>query len=436
MVAVRALTATALCAGAAFTAFALPAGAAVDVQRIADPSLRADTDRACGHTFISDHLAAAANGSAVAIWPGSIGGRCEVLVADRAPGGSWSRAQQLSRWPEGSYEPQIAMNASGEVVVAWWAGSRRSHSRGLGSRVQVATRSARGNWSAPVTIAANTGTVMSISVAIDDRGNVALTWLSQARGKPRATVHVSRARIGSRWSAPKLVFPARPGKRDAVGGPGAPAVGFGPGGSAIVAWAMNGASRNDRRVLVRELRGGRLLGVRRVGPVGATISFSPTALRSGAVVIPVLRGNNQALLTRSRRGKWSAQALPKRARLLAYRSGVGVAVERLAAAPQRYLTRTTTSGPWQPGPYGTEHLAAIAPGGGAIHATTARDGQMVLDTHHAGEWLAPIPLWGFGGEAEATPVKHDLVAVGPSTAIVLARAANAPNDILAYTITR
>jgi len=141
--------------------------------------------------------------------------------------------------------PAVA-TARGRAAVAWCAGDR----------LLVADRAGPG-WSPPVAATAVDRGVCADAeampaIAVNARGHAVLAWRAFAFGRPR--VEAARRRGGS-WSAPRVLG-------QAPRGVGAPAVGLGPRGGAVVAWT-HPVSPSVSVIATRAAAGGGAWGPRR-----------------------------------------------------------------------------------------------------------------------------------------------------------------------------
>ena len=76
-----------------------------------------------------------------------------IRVALRAPGGRWTPAERVSRNDTGVAAPDVAVDAAGEVIVAWTQNTVHGAAPSQGPvYIRVAIRSAGGQWSAPHTV--------------------------------------------------------------------------------------------------------------------------------------------------------------------------------------------------------------------------------------------------------------------------------------------
>jgi hypothetical protein len=166
-------------------------------------------------------------GEAIAVWDAWLGREEQVIqVSTRPAGGNWSAPLDLSRTDEGAARPDLSMNERGEAAISWQA-----HPSGW-NVVQVAQRSVLGSWSPPEEIAGRFGPANSNApepqVAMDPEGDVALAW--QNFEVSEGVVDAAVKQAGSPWSPPtQMASPTGYGACE-------PQVAMGPHGEATVAW--------------------------------------------------------------------------------------------------------------------------------------------------------------------------------------------------------
>jgi hypothetical protein len=190
-----------------------------------------------------------------------------IQVAMRSAGGQFSAPQMISG-SEDAFEPRVAMNARGDVVVAW----REFPAHGC--RVRVAFYRAGRGWSAPRTVSDTHASGEGQRVAIDERGDATVIWSAQ-RGR-HAFVELATRDSAGRWTTGHVLARTRATVLK-------PEVGMDPSGDAVAAWWQDG----DERVAARPA-GGRWLAPRRLadnsrnGPASLAIDRRGDALLAWA----------------------------------------------------------------------------------------------------------------------------------------------------------
>jgi hypothetical protein len=173
-------------------------------------------------------------GRATAAWTVGDHNTQVLVTATRAPGGRWSAPVALT---SDESEPGLAVNGRGDAVLAWIGSDPADHAREV---VQASFRRAGGRFSDPVTIAAG-HLNWPPSVAIDARGDAAVTWnQEEPRGPFPGPIFVAERPAGGGWSAPRRLS----GRQERTY---SPVIAMSGRGSAVVAWTrMN--KRDDRQV--------------------------------------------------------------------------------------------------------------------------------------------------------------------------------------------
>jgi hypothetical protein len=124
-------------------------------------------------------LATDAQGNALLVWVQRIGDfrtRADLWASRFTPAGGWSAPQLLETDDTGTVtEPDIAMNAAGNAVVAW------VQSDGQGATLRSARFAPSSGWSTPVAVENAAGDAAYPQVAIDRNGNALVVW-GQFRG--------------------------------------------------------------------------------------------------------------------------------------------------------------------------------------------------------------------------------------------------------------
>lgn len=116
-----------------------------------------------------------AAGDATVVWMAHRGGRYVVQSAYLPAGGRWGAPTLVSQPGEEGGDPQIALDAAGNTLVAWSGEDNGTE------YVRTASRPAGGSWEAP-TDASNPGEeVQSIQDAVDPDGDAIVAWAGDGR---------------------------------------------------------------------------------------------------------------------------------------------------------------------------------------------------------------------------------------------------------------
>lgn len=157
-------------------------------------------------------------GNATAVWK-----RGEVIQAAFRPFlGSWEAPIPLSG--EGSFVPQAAMDARGDVTAVWM------HFDGSRYVVESAYKPERGEWESPTLVSQPGEEGGNPHVALDAKGDALVVWRGEDEGQE--FVRAAYKPLGGSWGPPADVSSVGEHVqqlRDAVD----------PDGNAIVAWAGN-----------------------------------------------------------------------------------------------------------------------------------------------------------------------------------------------------
>jgi hypothetical protein len=180
----------------------------------------------------SSSMAAAGNGALAVAWIVSHRFDFSLLVAVRPPGGALAQPVVLAAPQAGGVDhPSVAVNAVGDVLVAYQTATKASHLR-LQGRIAVAYRPAgRSAFVGPVVVDRVLGTPPTVALAADGTGMVA--W-SRHRTLKAVTV-----RPGGAIGRAEAIL--RPKNGRAV-------VAVGPRSAATVAYAVTDTAIHGRRV--------------------------------------------------------------------------------------------------------------------------------------------------------------------------------------------
>jgi hypothetical protein len=173
-----------------------------------------------GENAQSPQVAADANGDVAAVWLRSNGANNIVQVATKPAGGSWSAPVNLSAAGEDADSPRVALDASGDVFVAW------DRSDGSTDRLQAAVESG-GTWGATATLSESGESANLSDLKVDGSGTATVVWdLFNTSGD--YVVQAATYASGS-WSAAQSLT-------SATGDAGTPSVALDASGDATVAW--------------------------------------------------------------------------------------------------------------------------------------------------------------------------------------------------------
>jgi Ca2+-binding RTX toxin-like protein len=109
-------------------------------------------------------------GGAVASWRWADGAFLVVQAAVRSKAGAWSAPEVLSGPGRSASQPQIAMDASGNAIVAWL------RFNGSWTAAQVASRTAGGSWEVAQNLSERGGNARRLDLAMNSRGDAVVIW--------------------------------------------------------------------------------------------------------------------------------------------------------------------------------------------------------------------------------------------------------------------
>jgi hypothetical protein len=139
-----------------------------------------------------------AAGDATVVWMAHRGGRYVVKSAFRPAGGEWESPTLVSQPGEEGGDPQIALDAAGDTLVAW-----RGEDAGT-EYVRTATRPAGGSWEVPTDASTAGEEVQSIQDAVAPNGDAIVAWAGDGRQVGEySNVHASFQPSGGAWEAPE-----------------------------------------------------------------------------------------------------------------------------------------------------------------------------------------------------------------------------------------
>ncbi len=119
-----------------------------------------------------------------------------VLTAAAPALGAWGAPGRASRGPAPAHSPDLAINATGDAVAVWVAGTR------LRERIVVSVRPAGGRWRPPQIVSGSGRRAIDPPVTVDANGRLLAVWPQAVRtrtlrvrgGPRRQAVSVGPAR--------------------------------------------------------------------------------------------------------------------------------------------------------------------------------------------------------------------------------------------------
>src|SRR5262245_4192760 len=125
---------------------------------------------AAGSDGFEPDVAVDPTGNVIAVWTRSAGPNTRIQFATRTATGPWSAATFISDPGQNASEPNVAIDSSGNALVAW------SRSDGTNIRIQTAFRPVGGSFAAPLTVSDAGFDATKPQVSFDPPGKALLTW--------------------------------------------------------------------------------------------------------------------------------------------------------------------------------------------------------------------------------------------------------------------
>ena len=179
-----------------------------------------------GHTALDPSVAFDAAGEALVVWDVYDEGDDVVQAAQRAQGGAWQAAQDLSSATENAWAPSMAMSSPGEALAVWEHETAAGH-----YAVEGASRSAAGHWEAPMSLSPAGDNARFPSLAVNASGAAVAAW-EQKNGESFSVQGALRP-AGGAWQPPAGISTA------VKHGELFPQVAIDTAGDALVAWELD-----------------------------------------------------------------------------------------------------------------------------------------------------------------------------------------------------
>jgi hypothetical protein len=123
-----------------------------------------------GQDGFEPQVAVDGSGNVVAVWTRSDGTNFRIQSANRTPNGAWSAAQTISDPGQPASTPRVAVDPAGNALAVW------TRFDGSKLRVQAAYRPAGGSFAAPVTVSAAGQDATAPAVSMDASGKGIVAW--------------------------------------------------------------------------------------------------------------------------------------------------------------------------------------------------------------------------------------------------------------------
>jgi hypothetical protein len=177
-------------------------------------------------------VAVDAQGDATAVWVRSDGSHNLVQASTRPAGGSWSVPATLSAAGQSADQPQVAVDAHGNVTALW------ERNNGTQDVVQVAVRPAGGSWSSPSSLSSPSVSAQYPQMAIDPAGDAAAIW--QSFDGSSFSILATIRRAGTSWPLPTTLAAGSSTYAGAT-----PDVGLDDAGDAVAVWYRAGGGQHQ-----------------------------------------------------------------------------------------------------------------------------------------------------------------------------------------------
>jgi hypothetical protein len=192
---------------------------------------------AAGAFSHSPQVAVDSQGNATAVWERYNPKGTLIQSASRPVGGSWSAPVSLFKPRRYAQQPQVAVGPQGDVTAIW------ERSNGSDLIVQSATRSAGGNWSAPVDISGGESSAGgdNLRLVVDSKGNVTAVWRAYDSNHQKFVIQAATRPPGGVWSPPADIS----NRTESVN---EPQIAVDPQGHATVVWVGSGGTQSATSV--------------------------------------------------------------------------------------------------------------------------------------------------------------------------------------------
>jgi len=188
-------------------------------------------------------------------------------------------AINISDAGQDGFEPQVAVDSSGNVIAVW------TRSDGTNFRIQSASRTATGDWSVPETISDPGQSASSPQVAVDPSGNAVAVW-TRSDG--------TNLRVQSAYRPAGNGFLGAQTVSAVAGDASAPSVSMDNSGQALVAWQRTDGTNLRVQTAIRSPGAGGVFGATSTLSAAGQDGFEPQAAAG-----PNVDANGVVVWTRS-----------------------------------------------------------------------------------------------------------------------------------------
>src|SRR4051812_108272 len=151
---------------------------------------------AAGQDGFEPDVASAPDGTVVAVWTRSDGTNFRIQSASRTANGAWSAPQTISDPGMSASGPALAVDSSGNAVVAY------TQSDGTNLRINAAYRPSGGNFGTPVLVSDPGFDASAPDVSMDGSGKALVVWQRTDGTKLRVQASIRSAGVGGTFDSP------------------------------------------------------------------------------------------------------------------------------------------------------------------------------------------------------------------------------------------
>ena len=146
-----------------------------------------------------------AQGNGVAVWSRLTSTASVVEAVTWNAVGAFGNVVQLSSSSQGAFQPELAVNEAGTAVVVWLAAAPLDPSSPY--QVESVTRPAGGSWSAVMAASPVVPQTYDPQVALDGSGNAVVVW-EQGATVNNYLIYAAKWPAGGAWGAPTRIEPS------------------------------------------------------------------------------------------------------------------------------------------------------------------------------------------------------------------------------------
>jgi hypothetical protein len=140
-------------------------------------------------------IAVDTSGNATVVWMRSNGTNTIIQTSTKPFGGIWHAPEDLSVEGQDASYPQIAVDTSGNATAVW------AESNGINNIIQASTKPFGGIWQAPEDLSAEGQDAFQPQIAVDPSGNATAVW-AEFNGT-KNIIQASTKPFGGTWQAPE-----------------------------------------------------------------------------------------------------------------------------------------------------------------------------------------------------------------------------------------